>query len=107
MSITRKPFGHFENKEVTAFTLSNEMGMQVTVINYGATITQIITPDKTGIAGNVILGFDSLEGYIQNGHQFHDTAKGPRVFRRAADRKPASGQLPWRNPQVRDAAAEP
>ena len=76
MSITKKPFGYFEDKEITAFTLSNEKGMQVTVINYGATITQIITPDKDGIAGNVILGFDSLEGYLQSGHQYHGCVVG-------------------------------
>jgi aldose 1-epimerase len=76
MSITRKPFGHFENMEVTAFTINNETGMQVTVINYGATITQIITPDKAGIAGNVILGFSSLEDYLQNGHQYHGCVVG-------------------------------
>jgi aldose 1-epimerase len=76
MSIIKKPFGNFENKPVTAYTISNETGMQVTVINYGATITQIITPDKAGQAGNVILGFDSLDGYIQNGHQYQGAAVG-------------------------------
>ena len=74
--IIKTVFGNFENKKVTAYTLTNETDMQVTVINYGATITQIITPDKDGIAGNVILGFDSLEGYINNGHQFHGCAVG-------------------------------
>ncbi len=74
--ITKNPFGNFENKAVSAYTISNETGMQVTVINYGATITRIITPDKDGIPGNVILGFDSLDGYIQNGHQFHGCAVG-------------------------------
>jgi aldose 1-epimerase len=74
--ITKTGFGNFENKAVTAYTISNESGMQVTIINYGATITRIITPDKEGIAGNVILGFDSVEGYIQNGHQFHGCAVG-------------------------------
>ena len=86
MSITKKPFGNFENNPVTAFTISNEKGMQVTVINYGATITQIITPDKEGIASNVILGFDSLDGYIQNGHQFHGCAVG-RYANRIANSK--------------------
>ena len=76
MNITKKPFGHFENKPVTAYIISNENGMQVTVINYGATITQIITPDKEGQAGNVILGFDSLDGYIQNGHQYQGCTVG-------------------------------
>lgn len=74
--ITKKPFGNFENKAVTAYTLSNETGMELTVINYGATVTQIITPDKEGQTGNVILGFDSLDGYLQNGHQFHGCAVG-------------------------------
>jgi len=74
--ITKKPFGNFENKAVTEYTISNETGMQVTVINYGATITQIITPDKEGTAANVILGFDSLEGYLKNGHQYHGCIVG-------------------------------
>jgi aldose 1-epimerase len=74
--ITKTSFGNFGNKAVTAYTISNETGMQVTIINYGATITQIITPDKEGVSGNVILGFDSLGGYIQNGHQFHGCAVG-------------------------------
>lgn len=74
--ITKTGFGNFENKVVTAYTVTNETGMQVTVINYGASIIQIITPDKEGIAGNVILGFDSLDGYIQNGHQYHGCVVG-------------------------------
>lgn len=76
MSITKQPFGNFENKPVSAYTISNEPGMQVTVINYGATITRIITADRAGIPGNVILGFDSLEGYVQNGHQYHGCTVG-------------------------------
>lgn len=75
-NITKKPFGEFENTPVTAYTLSNENGMQVTVINYGATITQIITPDHNGTSGNVILGFSSLDGYIQNGHQYQGCTVG-------------------------------
>ena len=76
MSITKQPFGNFENKPVSAYTISNESGMQVTIINYGATITQIITSDKDGIFGNVILGFNSLDDYIQNGHQYHGCTIG-------------------------------
>lgn len=76
MAINKQPFGNFENRPVTAYTISNQTGVQVTVINYGATITQIITPDKNGQAGNVILGFDTLDGYIRNGHQFHGCVVG-------------------------------
>jgi len=69
-SITEKAFGVFENKPVTEYTVTNENGMQVSVINYGATITKIITADRNGTPGNVILGFDSLDGYFQNSAQY-------------------------------------
>lgn len=84
--ITKQYFGNFENKPVTAYTISNENGTQVTVINYGAAIIQIITSDKEGIPGNVILGFDSLDGYIKNGHQFHGCVVG-RYANRIANSK--------------------
>ena len=74
--ITKKPFGIFEDKAITSYTLTNENGMQVEMINYGATLTKIITPDKDGKPGNVILGFDTLEGYLQNGHQYFGSIIG-------------------------------
>ena len=69
-SITEKPFGIFENKPVTEYTLTNSNGMQVSVINYGATLTRIITADRNGMPGNVILGFDSLDGYFKTSDQY-------------------------------------
>lgn len=64
MSIKKEPFGKIkEGVEVQLYTLSNEKGMQVKITNYGATITSIITPDKAGQPGDVVLGFDSVEGY--------------------------------------------
>ena len=69
-SITEKPFGIFENKPVTEYTITNSNGMRVSVINYGATLTRIMTADRNGIPGNVILGFDSLDGYLQNCDQY-------------------------------------
>lgn len=75
-SITETPFGEIDNRAVTAYTITNANGLQVVVINYGATITKIITPDKNGTAGNVILGFDSPEGYLKNGHQYFGSIVG-------------------------------
>ena len=69
-SITERPFGIFENKPVTEYTLTNSNGMQVSVINYGATLTRIITSDRNGVPGNVILGFDSLDGYFKTSDQY-------------------------------------
>jgi aldose 1-epimerase len=65
--ITEKPFGTFEQKPVTEYTITNAKGMQVSVINYGGTVTKLITPDKNGVMGDVVTGFESLDGFLQKG----------------------------------------
>lgn len=65
-----KKWGVVDGREVWQYTLSNKSGMTVKILNYGGTITDIITPDKNGIKGNVALGFDVLEGYLQKGNPF-------------------------------------
>jgi aldose 1-epimerase len=70
MSITEKPFGNFNGQAVTEYTLTNANGMQVSIINYGGTITKILTKDKDGKFGDVVLGFDSISGYTQKGNPF-------------------------------------
>ncbi|MFT2011204.1 aldose epimerase family protein [Pontibacter sp. 13R65] len=52
-------------QEVNLYTLLNEAGMVVKITNYGAIITSIVTPDKNGEAGEIALGFEELEGYLQ------------------------------------------
>jgi len=65
--ITEKPFGTFEQKPVTEYTITNANGMQVSVINYGGAVTKLITPDKNGVMGDVVTGFESLDGFLQKG----------------------------------------
>ncbi len=65
--ITEKPFGTFEQKPVTEYTITNAKGMQVSVINYGGAVTRLVTPDKNGTMGDVVTGFKSLDGYLQKG----------------------------------------
>ena len=69
-SIAEASFGEYEGKKVTEYTLSNAAGMQVSIINYGGTLTKIIAPDKDGKPGNVILGYSSLDGYLQKGNPY-------------------------------------
>lgn len=61
--ITRKIFGLVDGQQVYEYTLTNSNGMQVKVINLGASITDIITPDRDNRLGSVVLGFDSLNSY--------------------------------------------
>ena len=76
MGITEKPFGTFNNEAVTEYTLTNANGMHVSILNYGGTVTKIITKDKEGKDGDVILGYDSLAGYIQKGNPYFGSLVG-------------------------------
>jgi aldose 1-epimerase len=63
-SITKVFYGETEGQKIYQYTLTNSKGMQAKVINYGATVTDIITPDRNGRLGDVVLGFDSLKQYL-------------------------------------------
>ena len=63
-AITQAPFGTMpDGKVATLYTLRNASGSQVQITNYGGTVTAIRVPDKNGVRGDVVLGFDTLKGY--------------------------------------------
>lgn len=64
MSIKKDIFGFIGEKEVLIYTLKNKSGATVTVTTYGGALVNIIVPDKNGNFGDVILGYDTLQGYI-------------------------------------------
>jgi aldose 1-epimerase len=85
-TITKILFGEAEGQKIYQYTLTNSNGMQVKVINYGATITDIITPDIHGEMGNVVLGFDSLKQYLSKDNARMGAIRG-RVTNRIANSK--------------------
>ena len=70
VGITQKPFGNYEGQAITEYTLTNINGMQLSIINYGGAITKLTAPDKDGKFADVVLGFDSLSGYLQKGNPY-------------------------------------
>lgn len=63
--IERRPWGRLANREaVTHVTLSRPGGISVGISTLGATITDIWAPARDGTRANVVLGFDSLAGYV-------------------------------------------
>lgn len=50
---------------VHAWTLTNRRGTQVTAISLGATITSLRAADRDGALGDIVLGMDDLEGYLE------------------------------------------
>lgn len=68
MSITNTYYGRTPSgQDVYQYTLENDHGMRVNIIEYGCVITHIFVPDKDGVLQDVALGFDTLEDYEQAG----------------------------------------
>ncbi len=55
---------------VTEYTLTNIHDLEMKVINYGCTITSLKVPDRNGTLGDIVLGYDTLEGYLQSDAYF-------------------------------------
>jgi|SRR5690348_5759566 len=64
--ITRKDWREVDGKPVYLFTLTNAKGNEVTITNYGGTVTSFVVPDKKGNKSSIIVGFDSLAPYLQH-----------------------------------------
>jgi aldose 1-epimerase len=84
--ITSMAFGSYEGKHVTKYTLSNAHGMQVSILDYGGTVTSIMVPDKNGNSGDVVLGFDSFDGYVEQKEPYFGALVG-RYANRIANAK--------------------
>lgn len=63
--VVKKDWGTVDGKSVYLYTLTNDKGTQVTITNYGGTVTSFVTPDKNGNRSSIIIGFDSLAPYLQ------------------------------------------
>ena len=46
---------------VSEYTLSNDNGMIVKIIDYGAIVTELWAPDRNGRMADIVLGYDKLE----------------------------------------------
>ncbi|HLY69235.1 MAG TPA: aldose epimerase family protein [Puia sp.] len=62
--ITKANWGQVDGRQVDIYTLTNNKGIEIKISNYGGTITSWTMPDRQGIPGNIVLGFDSLSGYL-------------------------------------------
>ena len=69
-----------EGKKVDLFTLRNDKGLTVQITNYGGKIVSIIFPDKSGKPGDVCLGYETLDDYV-NGAASLGATMGPYANR--------------------------
>jgi len=59
-----------DGREVFQYTLTNKSGASVKVINFGAIVTSLIVPDRHGKFDDVVLGYDTLQGYLHGQSYF-------------------------------------
>ncbi|MGO9084992.1 MAG: aldose epimerase family protein [Candidatus Sulfotelmatobacter sp.] len=64
--VQQQPFGTRDGRPVNLYTLTNSHGVEVRVMNYGGIILSIRVPDRQGQLADIVLGHETLEGYIPN-----------------------------------------
>jgi aldose 1-epimerase len=74
-----------DGKPVELYVLTNARGMVAKIMTYGAILTELQAPDRKGKLGDVVLGFDTLDGYLKE-HPYFGANVG-RVANRIAKGK--------------------
>lgn len=74
-----------DGKKTNLYFLKNG-NIQAAITNYGGRIVGLCTPDKTGKMGDIVLGFNSIDGYLKAKEVFHGALIG-RVGNRIANGK--------------------
>jgi len=70
-SVHKEAFGSTaDGAAVELYTLTNASGMEVRAMTYGGIIVSLRVPDRTGALGDVVLGYDSLDGYLKSSPYF-------------------------------------
>jgi len=70
LSVSSEPFGtapagpYNPAETVFRYTLTNEDGVQVKILTYGGIVQSVNVPDKRGRSADVVLGFKTLQEYV-------------------------------------------
>jgi len=63
VGVTVRPYGQSPEGPVNLYTMTNKHGMSVSIMDYGATVVSVVTPDRGGHLDDVALGFDDPMTY--------------------------------------------
>lgn len=70
-AVTRTSFATLpDGAPVDLFTLANAAGTRIRAITYGGIILSLEVPDRDGRPGDIVLGYDSLDGYLKRPEYF-------------------------------------
>ena len=79
-------------KHTHLIVLENNRGVAVALSDYGARIVSLIVPDKQGNPTDVVLGFDSIQGYLSAHETYHGVTVGRFANRIANGRFTIDGE---------------
>jgi aldose 1-epimerase len=67
MQLSSRPFGTTgDGVPVELYTLANATGMEADIATYGGALVRLTAPDRDGTLADVVLGFDTLDGYLDD-----------------------------------------
>jgi aldose 1-epimerase len=70
-STTKKAFGKTpDGQPIDLYVLTNNSGAQAAISNFGGAVVSLTVPDRTGKLADVVLGYDSGEGYVADKNFF-------------------------------------
>lgn len=65
-----------DGKQVDLYSLKNKNGLEITVTNYGGRVVSLMVPDKNGKLEDVVLGYESIDGYLNANEQYFGASIG-------------------------------
>ncbi|MCH2133327.1 MAG: galactose mutarotase [Phycisphaerales bacterium] len=71
--VTTRSFGSVDGQPVTLWTIDNERGLRAEIMDYGATVTSLDVRHANGNATDVVLGFDTVDEYVESSPYFGAT----------------------------------
>ncbi|MCG6929978.1 MAG: galactose mutarotase [Desulfofustis sp.] len=66
MRIQKEHYGRFKDSDIDLYHLIHDNGSLVSITNFGGLITSIRVPDRSGELTDVVLGYDTLDEYIDD-----------------------------------------
>lgn len=84
ISISQQKFASYKTQDVNQYQMQNSQGMQLTIMNYGATLTSLKIPDKNGKLEQITAGFDQFKSYFSDEYNSNNPYFGGVVGRYAS-----------------------
>ncbi len=70
-STTKSSFGKTpDGQQVDLYVLTNKNGLEAAITTYGGAIVSLKVPDRNGKLGDIVLGYDSVDGYVSDKSYF-------------------------------------